>query len=129
MVQLSPYATAEATSDQKLFHVVHFTPGQRVLDSMIGNVQDYILRKGVPGILRIYDETLIQQPLTIRFDISSKAEQTMEIFCSRELHTIELSKGRSWYETTFNAPEDLFNFTVETDHIDLYAYEIIPQEK
>ncbi len=43
----------------------------------------------------------------------------------RKLHTIELAEGRGWYEATFSAPEDAFNFIVQSADIRLYGYELV----
>ena len=126
MIKLSPYADADSPFQHNNFFVVHFTPGERLFDSTIGNVKNKVLSVGTPGILLFYDPALVSHPITISFDIESSKSQVMKIFCSRELQTIDLKEGRDWYEVTFSKPEDAFNFTVEEADIKLHAYKVEP---
>ena len=126
LLQLSPYATAEKTSNQN-FCVVRFTPGKRLVDSTIGQVVNQTLTANKPGILLLYDPALLERPLTIRLDIESGVDQTLKMNHTKKLETVELKQGRSWYEVTFAKPEDAFNFITEEADIQLYGYALISQ--
>lgn len=75
--------------------ILKITPGERWLDSIIGNVNRYVLEAGEKGVLVLYDEALWQSPLTIRMKIISDAEQTFRIYCSGETRTLSLTPGKN----------------------------------
>ena len=85
---------------------------------------DRVLKKNTAGLLVLFNRELLQQPLTIRFDIYSSRPQDMEVSCSNEKKTVKLNVGRSWYEVTFNKPGDVFNFIVSDEDIKIYQYEL-----
>ncbi len=124
LIKLSPYASAAKANGRENLYVVRFTPGERLVDSTVGNVKNRILSSDEPGILILYDRSYLQGRLTVRFDIQSAADQTLKLFSTREMHTMDLKKGRAWYEVTFDAPEAAYNFTVEKG-VKFYGYELV----
>ncbi len=125
LVKINASAATAQLSKHTWFSVIHFTPGERVFDSIIGEVFNGTLSTNKPGVLLIFNQELLQKSLTIRMEIKSSKAQVMKIFCSKEMKTIELHEGQYWYETTFNKPEDAFNFVVEEENIVFYGYELL----
>lgn len=123
LVKLSKHARAE---DYNALKIVRFTPGENLFDSIISNVHKQILSPSVTGILLVFGEEYLKGPVRIRFDIESDTEQTFSIFNTRKLHQIPLEKGRSWYEVTFDKPEDAYNFKVDQQNIRLHEYQMLP---
>ena len=72
----------------------------------------------------LFNRELLQQPLTIRFDIYSSRPQDMEVSCSNEKKTVKLNVGRSWYDVTFDRPGEAFNFIVSDEDVKVYGYEL-----
>ena len=124
LIKLNPDAATLEVSPQSKFGVVHFLRGERLIDSAAGNIFNRVLKKNTAGLLVLFNRELLQQPLTIRFDIYSSRPQDMEVSCSNEKKTVKLNVGRSWYEVTFNKPGDVFNFIVSDEDIKIYQYEL-----
>ena len=128
LIKLNSDTATMQVSPQTKFGVIHFTRGERLLDSAIGNVFNRELNKDSTGVLLLFNRELLQRPLTIRFDISSQKPQNMDVSCVYEKQTIQLSAGHYWYEVTFNRPGDVFNFTVSDETVKLYDYELLNPE-
>ena len=125
MVKFSEFTTVTSVNGKGQVYVVKFTPGKRLTDSCIGNVDRLELDANRTGILFIYDEDMLDLPLTVRLDIESKIPQPLTMNSTQEMNTIELSEGRSWYEINFKKAEDAFNFIVPDRSIKLYSYELV----
>lgn len=127
LLKLSPYVITENIPNVKYFCVAHPTKGKPMVDSIIGNVRANELAKGSTGILVIYNQDLLDQPLRMRFEIKSSIEQSLTVFSGSETKTVALMPGQAWYEVVFQNPKEAYNFSVNNASINLYQYELIPQ--
>ena len=123
-LQLSGNTSVSSPYNHDTVFVVHFTPGERMVDSTLSNLTNQTLYPGKPGILLVFNEEYLSNPLNIRMEISSDVEQTMTINSTHELYSIDLSDGRAWYEVTFINAEDAFNFQTQDAPITVYGYEL-----
>lgn len=121
--ELSQYATQE---DYQTMHIVRFEKGKPLFKSVISNLRNASLTANHTGILLVFDEECIRQPIKMRFRIESDVEQTFSIFCTSEIHEIPLIKGNQWYEVVFQTPQDAYNFKAPQHNIKIHEYEILP---
>ena len=129
LVSLNSEAASIGISPGSKFGVVHFTPGERLLDSAIGNVNNRVLKKESTGVLVIFDLKLLEKPLTVRLDINSSRPQNMEVICGNEKKTVALNMGRAWYDITFDRPGDAVNFMLSEEDVKVYGYELTNPEQ
>lgn len=128
LLQLSKSAKASSPEGHGTVYVIHFSPGERIVDSTLSNMKRRVLAAGKPGILLLYNDEYLQRPLTVRMEIESESEQTLTMNSTHELHTVELTAGKAWYEIHFDRAEEAFNFQTPDAPIKVSAYEVRPEE-
>ena len=114
------------TAPDNLLQYAEFTPGQRVFDSMIANVWNYVLNAGKPGIIGIFSPELRSVPVKVRLCLELNKEAEMTILSNNETYPVQLHSGRDWYEIDFNVPTDAMNFTVPDSDVEIIGYELVP---
>lgn len=114
------------TAPDNLLQYAEFTPGQRVFDSMIANVWNYVLDAGKPGIIGIFSPELKSVPLKVRLCLELSQEAEMTILTNSENYPVQLHAGRDWYEIDFTNPTDAMNFSVADCDIEIIGYELVP---
>ena len=114
------------TAPDNLLQYAEFTPGQRVFDSMIANVWNYVLDAGKPGIIGIFSPELRSAPVKVRLCLELNKEAQMTILSNNETYPVQLHPGRDWYEIDFNVPTDAMNFTVPDSDVEIIGYELVP---
>ena len=119
----SEYVKVEPHDGDTLF-VVRFQEGERLVDSTMGNLKKRVLVPNKAGILLVYSDQYMGQPLKVRMEIESTVAQKMTMNSTHELVEIDLKEGRDWYEAVFNKPEDAYNFIVKDGDITVYTYEL-----
>ncbi len=124
-LQWSRNVTVQSPYDRGAIYTVKFTPGERIVDSTIGNMKNRILTPGLPGVLVLYNEDYFPKPITVRMEIGSDITQEITINSTHEIYSIHLSPGMAWYEVTFNQAEEAFNIKVQNASITINAYELI----
>ena len=120
---LKPSANANVTSSA-LLYAVRIRPGERWLDSMIGNLQNYTLAKDTPGILIIFDEEAQKRPMRLRMKILCDRDALLTVRTGFEERTVSLVPGTQWAEIGFDVPASALNFFCTDADIDVYAYEL-----
>ena len=125
LLNFSEYTSVSTTKSDHVVYAVHFEPEKRLLQSSIGGLKRRVLDPGDPGILSYFEEEHFGEPLTVRMDIESDADQTMSINHVHEKYYVNLVAGRAWYEIPFNKAEKTFNFIPEEAKIKVYDFEII----
>lgn len=105
-------------------HVVRFRQGERLVDSTMGNLKQRVLVPNKAGILLVYSDQYMGQPLKVRMEIKSTVAQKMTMNSTHELVEIDLKEGRDWYEAVFDKPEGAYNFIVKDGEITVYTYEL-----
>ena len=126
-LQLSSFTTVESANDHDTVYVIHCTKGKRLLDGSLSNLQSHILAPGRPGIISIYNEDYLQQPVKIRLEIESKVAQEMTINSTHEMYSGNLIPGKQWYEINFQNPERTINFQVQEAAITVSAFELVSE--
>ena len=127
-IKLSRYASSFSPSDFSTVFVVRFTPGKRIVDSALGNLNNHVLEPEKPGILLIFNDEYFGLPLNIKLEIESDIAQTMTINSSHEIYSVELLPGKNWYKVHFNKGEDAFNLKIQDKPIEISAYELETEE-
>lgn len=113
--------TEHLTYNEDGLHLVRILNKQeRWLDWVIGNTTNTILEAGDTGILLVFDENLLQSPMTFRFQAKVDSDVVFSIFSDRETKTLQLEAGLHEYEVTFQDPQNAYNF--ETLSSDLRFY-------
>lgn len=120
----SEHVKVEPHDGDTLF-VVRFQEGERLVDSTIGNLKKRVLVPNKAGILLVYSDQYMGQPLKVRMEIESTVAQKMTMNSTHELVEIDLKEGRDWYEAVFNKPEDAYNFIVKDGYITVYTYKLV----
>ncbi len=120
--------TVQSPYDRGTIYVVRFVPGERIVDSTLGNMKNRTLTPGLPGVLVLYNKDYIQKPLTVRMEIKSDIKQEITINSTHEIYSIKLTPGRAWYEVAFNRAEEVFNIKTQDESIVINAYELISGE-
>lgn len=111
---------------QDTYHVVTFQRGQRLADSMIGNVAKYTLPAGQKGIIAVFDPALAASPLTVRLEVSVSAEATVTCLNSASALETTIGAGRQFVEFPFDAAAAAFNFSCSAGDMMVYGYELLP---
>ena len=124
-LQLSENVDVSSPNDRGSVYVIRFTPGERIVDSTLSNLNNKVLSAGKPGILLLYNEDFLQRPLTVRLKISSPIAQAMTVNSTHELQTVDLTPEEEWYEVAFNKAEEAFNFQTKEASITVLGYELI----
>ena len=106
------------------YYIAEFSSGQRVADSIIANVENLILNTNRLGIIGVFKEEWINNPVTIRLEIESAVDQDMELYSRKEYFTGHLDAGRSWYEIPITKPDVGYDFIVREGPIKIWDYEI-----
>ena len=118
--------TVKLRSFDEYLMMAEIPAGERWVDSMMANISANVLEKGDTGVLVLFDEKLMNAPLTIRIHIGSPMAATMMITSGAETYTRELAAGKQWIEATFNDPQAAYNFMVNDCNISVFGYETIP---
>lgn len=124
LVELSDTAHAE---NHDILHIIRFEKDKPLFKSVISNLAHYVLPANQTGILILFHQPYLQQPLTIRFQIDSPVEQTFQMFSTSEMHEVSLKPGKDWYQLTFQNPKDAYNFKVDQEKVEITAYQMNPQ--
>ena len=128
LIKFSENMHGEIT-DNNSFYVGRFESGSRIVDAMIANMENFQLLQKDYGVLTIYREDWINQPIQIILFIESPVEQNIRFFSDNEHSwTTELKKGRYAYK--FMIPEAAigYNFVVDQADIKVYGFDIGEQE-
>ncbi len=123
----SSAAEAHLSSGQT-FAIVRFEKGARIVDGMLGNIDEMTLKPGTarPGLMTILNRAWIGQPVRIRLDIDSPAAQELQFSGVSFSAVKQLNEGRAWYEIVVGQAETNYQFTVSSESVLLYGFEIIP---
>ena len=122
LIKFNSAARCASSSDGN-YLMVRYTPGERIVDSIIGNVENMKLNKSDTGILILFNEAWLSGPITVTMEIESEEEQTLKLFNSRQFE-LPLLSGRNRYAITINKPEYAYNFTVDKADITIHQYGI-----
>lgn len=114
-----------ATFSTPKLYAVRVCPGERWVDSIIGNVVKYELNKGVPGILTILNEETLKSPIRIRLYVKCDRDATLTVISEEETVEIPLTNGVQWAEAEFERPASTYNFISKDCMIYVYDYEIV----
>lgn len=107
--------------------LVRYTPGTRIIDSIIGNVENLSLKKGYFGILTIYNQEWLASPVKVTLEIESKEDQSLSIYNVSQF-SVPLYKGTNRYEITIEKPESGYNFSVSSSEILIHHFDITPAQ-
>ena len=107
--------------------MVRYTPGSRIVDSIIGNVENLTLTNYSTGILIIFNKEWLSGPIKLSMTIESDQEQTLSMFNAGSFK-VPLLPGKNNYEITIQHPEFAYNFTVDKANIQIHRYSIAPAE-
>lgn len=104
--------------------VVQFEKGKRIADSIMGNVFVHSLDVNTPGVLIVFKEEWLNEPIQLTFDIESPVDQTMTFLSDKFKYQIPLVQGRNHYAFKIAGPAEAYNISVETEQIQVHGYEI-----
>lgn len=105
--------------------LVRYTPGERIVDSIIGNVENLKLTKNSTGILTLYNTDWLRAPLSLTLEIESGEEQTLRLYNAGQ-YSIPLQKGKAVYQLVIEQPEAAYNFTVSSSAVTIHRYDLTP---
>ena len=114
----------EAANNHSLLYVVHFTPSQRLADSMMGNLSQHSLIPEKSGIILVYNDDYLEKPMKIQIEADSRIAQTMVFSSSKETHEIDIIPGKHWYEVAFDRGESMIHFQIQDDAVEISAYDL-----
>ena len=113
------------TCDENSLHAVKILDKtQPWLNWIVGNTKNTILNAGKKGIVLVFNEELLNAPLTFAMTIYSEKETTLKIYSNQESHLIELESGRHEYTVTFENPQDAYNFETIQGDIRFYKFDM-----
>lgn len=115
-IQFSANTSSFVSADNS-FRVVHFVRSERLVDSIMNqmNSQTYSLR--------VYNKGWLYTPVKIRVEMESQKAQDLVISAGNS-YTVQLSEGRFWYDFNIQNPVDEYIFTAQNNQITIYNYEI-----
>ena len=115
-----------ATFSTPKLYAIRIQPGERWVDSLIGNVIKYELNKGVPGILTILNEETLNSPIRIRLYVKCDQENAaLRIISENDTAEVPLATGVQWVEVEFERPAATYNFISDDCMIYVYDYEVL----
>ena len=116
-------------SSEGSFYVGRFATGDRIVDAMIGNVENFKLLQTDYGVLTMYRDDWIGHDIKVVLQIESPVEQTMRFFAD-DAHSwnIGLVPGRNSYELLIKNAAIGYNFVVSSADIMVYSFDIQPWE-
>lgn len=107
-------------------HVLKLQSGVRWVDSVLGNVKNYVLKAGSPGIMILYDAEQQKIPLKVRLNVEASQEATLTLKSAAEMNALDLVPGEQWVEADFNESWDALNVLCTDCDLKIYGYELIP---
>ena len=111
-------------SPQNRYCLVQVKKGERFVDSVMGNVSVQSLAVNTPGVLLVFREEWLNEPIQLTFDIESPVNQAMAFVSDKFNYQIPLEKGRNHYAFNIASPDEAYNISVETEPILVHGYEI-----
>ena len=121
--------TQHFTHNENALHAVKILDkSQPWLDWIVGNTKNTILSAGSKGIVLVFNDRLLEAPLTFKMTIYSELGTTLTVYSNLESHSITLESGRHEYEITFDRPQDAYNFEAQSGDIRFYDFNMFCKE-
>ena len=116
-------------SSEDSFFVGRFETGARVVDAIIGNVENFKLLQTDYGVLTLYRDDWVGHNIRIVLEIESPVQQTMRFFAD-DAHSwnIGLEPGLNHYELLIENAAIGYNFVVSSDNIMVYGFDVTSLE-
>jgi len=116
---------AVLSSDPGGLHAVLIPQDKPWVDCFLGGPDSRLIKKGRPGRIRIYDESLLHSALTIDLDIELDEASEFQVYYSNtNYYSFNLPAGRSTYSISISAPTELVRFLATDSDMHVYGYEI-----
>ena len=122
MLGLSDNTLHYSHNDNALHAVKILDKSKPWLDWIVGNTKNTILSAGNKGIILVFNDRLLDAPLTFTMTIYSEHGTTLKVYSNQETRSITLESGQHEYEITFDKPQDAYNLEAQEGDIRFYGF-------